>query len=291
MSRLKTSYALHKAETGRLASGTDSTEADKVGAKVQQIQNFPSVLRDIVRAPEGSILVGGDWAAIEWALAIWDAACLGYNESFHRDILTRFRHDEFDPHCWLAAHAYDLDYDKAFESHKKGGSYGAKERKISKAFTHGYTFGGSPAGLARNAGLKDKIGVRVCRAHDEAFQLQGWKDYTYETAKARRYVETPLGWRRYFWDWKPKREEVLNTRIQATAADLCKWTLLQLFRSMPEGWELITTTHDSFLIMAPKDKETEAIPFLLGKMEAKVPWLSNESFRADVRAAQTWRDV
>lgn len=289
--RLKTSYALHRADTGRLSSGTDPTEADKRGAKVQQIQNIPAALRDIIRAPEGYILVGGDWAAIEWALAIWDAWRLRYADDFHRSLLNQFRAGAFDPHCWLAAHAYDIDYEKALAAHKAGESYGAKERKEAKAYTHGYTFDGSPRGLARNAGHKDEVGIRVCEAHDKAFKMRRWKNTIYDEACEKKYVETPLGWRRYFWDWKPKRQEVINSRIQPMAADLCKWTLLQIFQKMPTGWELLTTTHDSFLLMGPEKEKELGEEFLLEQMQAPVPWLGNESFRADVASGLTWKDV
>ena len=78
---------------------------------------------------------------------------------------------------------------------------------------------------------------------------------------------------------------------QATAADLCKFILRVLFEAMPAGWEMLTTTHDSFLLQVPEGEASEAASWLKEKMETPVPWLEGRSWRSSVKVGGDWRAV
>jgi len=178
-------------------------------------------------------------------------------------------------------------------------------RKEAKPYTHGRTYLGSHRILARNAGHKDAVGLRVCQAHENAFKVHPWQAEVIARAKRDHYVQTPLGWRRYFWDnqknspelaelfglWTPKPQEVIATLVSATAADLCKVVLSDIFVELPKGWEVLTSTHDSVLLMVPTVDVTNGSLWLKGKMEQPIPWLDNRGWRADVRSGRTWKDV
>ena len=107
----------------------------------------------------------------------------------------------------------------------------------------------------------------------------------------RRYHQTPAGWRRYFW--APKDTEILAEEGQATAADLCKFVLRFIFEKLAEheGWEILTTTHDSYLLHVPLADVERAKDWLRERMEVPVPWLDNRTWRCDVKSGPNWRAV
>ena len=287
--RMPTQYSLHRASTGRLASGFDNTDFDKLKGKTQQVQNVPRRLRDAVVADPGHVLLGADWAGIEWALVMYFAAKIDNPPGFHLNLLEKFQRGEFDPHCFLASIAYNTDYDELVRRHESG-EY-IKERKLCKPYTHGRNYYGAPRTLAREAGHKDSVGVLVCKAHSRAFRPEPWWEYELDSVKKLKYVQTPLGWRRYFWDYEPKPTEVFGTKIQATAADLMKYVMLNVFETLPVGFEALTTTHDNLLLQVDEPHAEDGAAWLKRKMEQRIPWLDNRRWRADVKVGKTWRDV
>lgn len=296
MRRIVTSYSLHRSASGRLSSGVDSSEPDKLRGKVTQVQNIPKGVRDIVVAPPGYTLIQGDWAGIEWAIAMWMASKYD-DDTFHLDLLDKFQAGNFDPHIYLASFANGVPESEVTPV----------MRKEAKPYTHGRTYLGSHRVLARNAGHKDAIGEKVCNAHEKAFKLGVWQAEVIANAKHNHYVQTPLGWRRYFWEnqknspelaakfglWTPKPQEVIATLVSGTAADLCKVILNDIFLELPSGWEVLTTTHDSVLIMVPGrgDEVWNHMMWLRGKMSQPIPWLDGRGWKADVRSDINWKDV
>lgn len=269
---LSTTYSLHRTISGRLASGLDDSDVDKKLEKKVNLQNWPKELRDVVRAPEGYVFIGADYAGIEWAIAMWMASKV-YKDGYHLDMLDRFFLGTFDPHTFLAGIA-------------------GCSRDVAKIFTHGRTFRGSERALARNAGLADRVGLVVCAAHEEAFHLQRWQDEVIKSATKGHKIQTPLGWRAYSWAWKPKPQEVIAWLVSGTAADLCKWVMRRIFEGL-EGTRcsLVTSTHDSFLLQVPIEDTAHWAHWLKDQMQQPVPWLDGRQWRADVKVGKTWKDV
>lgn len=294
MLRLATKYALHRTDSGRISSGVSSSDEEKTGRRVQQVQNIPRALRDIVAAPPGFSMIQGDWAGIEWAIMLWYAAkYIDQPRGFHRELLERFRRDEFDPHCWLAAVAFTVPYHELYAAHKAGVS--RRERKLAKPYTHGRMYYGAPLTLAKQAGHDAKIGGIVCEAHERAFKVSTLQTYLIEMTRKQRYADTVLGYRRWFWDADPKPTEILAHYGQGTAADLCKTTLRvfaeEFAKKDREHWQLLTTTHDSFLAMVPTDAVPSALNVMRNTMERPIPWLDGLTWRADFRVGDSWRAV
>ena len=280
MRRVVTSYSLHRSASGRLSSGVDSSEPDKLRGKVSVLQNVPRGVRDIVVAEPGYVLVAADWSAIEWCLAMWFASKLD-KDTFHLDILNKFQASEFDPHRYLAAEANGVPEAEVVD----------QMRKEAKPYTHGRTYMGSPRTLARNAGHPDAIGIKVCAAHERAFKVMPWQQSVLADCKKKHFIQTPLGWRRYFWSWDPKPTEVIATLVSGTAADLLKVVLGTVFATLPEGWEVMTTLHDSIMLMVPQDDDPWGAIWLKEKMEQPIPWLDGRSWRCDVKVGANWKEV
>ena len=341
--QVPTTYSLHRADTGRLASG--STGIEKEGAsvrrKMQQMQNYPKPIRDIFCAAPGHSLVGLDYAGIEWAITMHECAHLNQPAGFHEDLLSRFRAGDFDPHIHLAAAAYNVP----------PASVDSDQRQSVKQFTHGRTYAGSPDTLGRKTiisparslayaldnnvikggrchacrpsvvphdiprhiknkhnGFRSAIFQMICDVHEEAFRVGYWQKFLKEQTKRTHYVDTPLGWRRYFWAYEPKLPEVLAQRIQATASDLLKWILVRMFRMDEDGyyvlpfssgqrsrhnpaWQMWTTTHDSIVLHVPTPDVAAATAWATQQMEQSIPWLRGRSFRTDAKSGHTWKEV
>jgi DNA polymerase-1 len=260
----------------------DRSDPDKgLRRKVHQLQNIPRKLRDAFVPDLGHVMIGGDWAGIEWAIAMWFCSKVGEPAGYHEDLLDRFQSGLFDPHRFLAAKAFGVSEAKVTK----------RQRKICKAYTHGRMFAGTGIGLAREVGHPQRIGIQVCNAHDVAFKHSVWQSRTVALVRKQHYIQTALGWRRYFWEWKPKPQEVLATLVQGTAADLCKYVLRDIFETQPSWVEVLTTTHDSLLLQVPLLKEEEGAAFLKEKMEQPIPWLDNRTWRADIKTGMSWREV
>ncbi len=299
LTRINPRYNQHRTDTGRTSSGSDDSDVEKSGRKAPQVQNWPRPLRDVIVAPPGHLLVGADWAAIEWCLCMYDAG-IQLDSPYHLDLLDRFQRKELDPHTFLAAKAFSKDpqlpvYDK--EAPWKGPpglesqAVTVKERKQAKPFTFGHMFGGADDALADNARVPRPIGHIVCAAHDEVYQLPPWQAHTYALAKKQHKVTTLGGWVRWFWAHEPKDTEVLATRIQGSAADLMKWAMINIWRTKPEWFIPFTTTHDFFGASVPIERLDEGKEFLRRHMEAPVPWLGGRSWRAEVKSGPNWRSV
>lgn len=281
-----TTYSQHRTDSGRLSSGVDNSDPDKgIRGKVQQLQNVPKKLRDAIVAPPGYVMIGADYAGIEWALAMWDAAQLNRPAGHHARLLDEFRAGRLDPHRYLASFAFQ----------KPEGEITRDQRQLCKPYTHGYNYDGSPLTLARSVRQPGRVGEMVCAAHDKAFITRPWKTWTIQQAKAHHYVDTVLGWRRWFWALEPKGPEVLATRIQGTAADLLKWVAIRVLEEIEQQdlpITMLTTTHDSMLFMTPAEKAKEMTERVKEKwMEMPIPWLEGRSWRADVKIGPNWRAV
>jgi DNA polymerase I-like protein with 3'-5' exonuclease and polymerase domains len=286
--RMPTQYSQHRAKSGRWASGTDNSDDEKTH-KVQQLQNVPARLRDMVEADPGMVMVGGDWSAVEWAVAMLKASQVpeiiyevrDIPVDFHLQLLARQQSGNFDPHTYLASVAFECDE----------GNVTKRQRKNCKPYTHGRTFLGGARTLARSAGHTIAHAEMVCDKHEVAFRLKYWQQRLINATKKKRYVETDLGWRRYFWELMPRPNEILATEISGNAADMMKWVALEIFRTLPKSWEVLTVTHDSFLMQVPKADGERAMTWLKEKMEMPIEWLGGRTWKADVGTGPTWRSV
>jgi DNA polymerase I-like protein with 3'-5' exonuclease and polymerase domains len=282
--RLKTKYHLYRTDTGRLASGMDSADADKKGKKIAQVHNWPKELRDVVVAEPGKVFIGGDWRAVQWALAMWEAGKV-VGDGYHWNLLDQQQRGELDPHTFLA------------ERFQPGG--GKAARQTAKGYTFGRIFHGNPDVLARECGHPVDTGRMVCKVHDETYRLQPWWDAELEFVLQNKYVETAGGFRRYFWNpvqhnkqgevVQPKLQEILATKIQGNEADLMKY-ILGIAR-FPAWIELITTLHDAMLVQCPVERAEEGQGWLQELMQRPVPFLGGRPWLAEVKVGRNWLEV
>jgi DNA polymerase I-like protein with 3'-5' exonuclease and polymerase domains len=296
--RMQTEYHLHRAVSNRLSSGTAKDDDDKKEKK-QQLQNVPEPLRAPVEADPGHVLVGGDWSNVEWAvvqvlaIAVPDYVKdrLGIPRDFHSKLLNRFLARDLDAHRYLASIVEGIPEADVKKS----------QRQNCKSYTHGRNFFGSERALAAAAGHTLAMSRRVCQAHHEAFHPEAWWEVARQFVADHGFIECAYGWRRYFEESDPKPTEILGTQVQGSAAELCKYVLLDIFETVygefEKTWEILTSTHDSILMQVPEQDKLLAVDWLKRKMEQPIPFLATPEypkgvcFPADVAAGATWDQV
>lgn len=297
---LKTQYHLHRTDTDRLSSGTDPSEAEKKNRKfkVAQMQNIPKPIRRMFRADPGFVMLGVDWAAIQWAIMMWKAAEINEPAGYHAELL--YRHqlpdghpDQLDPHRFLASHFKGNGGDESKVTDA--------QRQLAKSFTYGRGFYGKDKVLAKEAKVTLREGQEICQTYDNAMKIKPFWTWIRDSISAQGFLETPHKFRMWFFDpvqldrdgflKRPKMQEAVARWVQGTEAGILKQTLVRLFYSKPDWFEVLTTTHDNIVGQVPLDREEEGKEFLLACAQAPVPFMNDATWRGEVKSGDNWMDV
>ena len=166
-----------------------------------------------------------------------------------------------------------------------------ERRKEAKGYTFELLFEGSGRSTARKIGHSDKVGLMMYDAHELAFRKAKWRDDLMAQVKKKRYIQTALGWRRWFWEWKPKASEVTATYIQATEADVGKWVVVKANETKPKEWHWLTFTHDFDGLWVPVRHAEEAAAWLKKQMMQPIPFLGGRSWLATSKIGANWSGV
>ncbi len=148
------------------------------------------------------------------------------------------------------------------------------QRRIAKTANFGIMYGISSFGLSQNLGCSRAEAKRLIDDYFASFpSIRGWIDGTLEGARARGYVETLMGRRRYVPDVNSGNATVrafaernaVNAPIQGTSADIIKLAMIAVDRRLrKEGLRsrMVLQIHDELLLEVPLS-ETEAVSRLL----------------------------
>jgi DNA polymerase-1 len=147
-------------------------------------------------------------------------------------------------------------------------------RRKAKAVNFGIIYGISAFGLAQDIGVSNIEAKRYIEGYFARYpKVREFIDHTIEQARAKGYVTTLLGRRRYIPELASASAPVrnfgermaINTPIQGTAADLIKLAMISIHRSLQgQGLRsrMILQVHDELLFEVPDD-EVEAMKGLV----------------------------
>jgi len=257
--RVHPHYTLEGTAIGRLRSGLETFDADKWAGDSYNAQNVPKEVRGIYWAPEGKVLVELDASQIEWVLMMLLARCdravkaydVGYDvhSTNARDVLASVKGWLWNVEAWDGA---------------------AKEqrrvwRAIAKSFTHAADYDEWYVNLAHRLRLEPKIASAGQKAYFAAWpEIVEWKKEVHDAALANKCLRNPFGRVRRFLDVtvqmrggvkrlalnRDAYKEALAFGPASTNADLWKVVLADLHEA---GFEIVTGTHDSFLLEVEGD--------------------------------------
>ena len=250
---LHTTFNQTGTATGRLSSSDPNLQnipiKGEVGARIRKA---------FVPRHPGNLLLSVDYSQIELRILAHIADDKSFREAFSRGD---------DVHSATAGEMFG----------KKAGAVSPDERRAAKAVNFGIVYGMTAFGLSRE--LKCDPGTAkdyLDRYFAKHAAVKAYWDETLESARAKGYVETLYGRRRYLPEInaanKNRRDEAereaLNHPIQGTAADIVKAAMVRVASAIP-GAELLLQIHDELLFEVPADKAGELAKKVKKVMEAE----------------------
>jgi DNA polymerase-1 len=223
------------------------------------MQNLPrdGEYRKCLVAPEGKVLIRGDYNQIELRIAA--------EMSGDPEMIRAYQAAE-DLHQKTAAY---VTRKKSLEE------VTSEERQLAKALNFGLIFGVGNKRLVIEARSKWDVKLTEAEAGNlrrKFFQLySGLKDWQKrQTAKALRFRETrTIAGRRCLFPGKPRYTDSLNWPVQGAGADGIKLALANLWeKSGPEGALVVSVIHDEIVIEVPIERAEEAKIWLKDAMES-----------------------
>ena len=175
-----------------------------------------------------------------------------------------------------------------------------EQRSSAKAVNFGIVYGISDFGLANQLGVSNKQAKEYISQYLEKYQgIKHFMDDIVKSAKAKGYVETLFGRRRYIPEIKSSNYMVrqfgqrvaMNTPIQGTAADIMKIAMINVMKELKSRnmkSKIVLQVHDEMMIETALEEVDEVKDILKEKMEnaikLRVPLI------AEVSEATNWYD-
>ena len=183
--RVHASYNQYGAKTGRFSSQDPN------------LQNIPShnkEIRQMFKAQDGYVLIGGDYSQQEPRLTAHCSNDEKMKESYHQGK---------DIYATIASLAFDKPYEECKEFREEGtvNPEGKERRSQAKAIVLGVTYGKGIPAIGEDLGISTQKAQAVYDKVMESFpMLEKFMHDTQEKARENGYVETPWGRRRHLKD-------------------------------------------------------------------------------------------
>lgn len=256
--RVHFAYSMHRSGPGRIASGSDDTDADKYRRSPGNAQNLAPKDRSIYKAEKGFVFVECDWSQIEARVM----ATLAGEER----MLAAWRRGA-DIHALNgAALSRALGVPCTPEESKEKTFRFAGEtrtyRYAAKRMTHGWNYGMEAPHTAELFGLTVPVAQKLIDSYFEQWpKLRLFQNAMIALANSQRFLVNSFG-RKYpffhvqkntFGQWViSDPNEAVSFPAQADVSDMCKKVLPELDATATAvDGELLNTKHDSFLSMIP----------------------------------------
>lgn len=299
--RIHTRYNQAGARTARLSSSDPNTQ------NLPQVEKDPFGIRGAFIAPDGSLLLDGDYPQIEFRVAAVQA-----NEEKMMEAVRK----GWDIHNANTANMYKVSYEDVAGAKKKGKKeLTARDhellrlRNMAKTVGLGTLYGEGPTKMAMQLGL----------TREEAVEMKDTFFRTYPAifdnimfchgyAKKMGFTFTMLGrmrrLHRIISDLSDNKiiaqeeRQSYNTHVQGSAAEIMKLAML-LVDGSPDleclGAKLIMTVHDELVMECPKDTAKDAAeimgalmgdPLHLGPIQIEYP----VPITPDIGVARRWSE-
>lgn len=255
--RVRTTFSQVQTATGRLSSSEPNLQnipiRTEAGAKIRRV---------FISSP-GHVLLDADYSQIELRLL----AHLSQDEA----MLEAFNSNQ-DIHMNTACSIFGLPPELI----------SSDQRSAAKTVNFSIVYGISDYGLARDLRIPLKKAHEYISGYNARYPgVRAYLDSLVEDARAKGYVETMLGRRRYISELKSTNRNVrmfgeraaMNAPIQGTAADMIKLAMVRAdneFRQRGLSSRLILQVHDELIVEAPIGEADQASAILQNCMEQAV---------------------
>jgi DNA polymerase-1 len=287
--RIHPSWKVHGTVTGRWSSSPN-------------LQNWPAIMRTIVKPPQGFVLVGADYSQLELRII----AALAGDATLIRLCMEADESDKTnpqkDPHSYVAALAFGkvfLDSDgkgrKALRDGTKsvvyGMNYGAGARKIQQTVMSNEDYKGPP--------LTIEMVERIMNAYFSGFpQVREYRDRALWQAEEARAVFSPILRRRRPFPLKDIDATIaMNFPIQSCAADIMNESIDVLFRALPEADPdavILAQVHDAVYVECREERATQVAALVEKSMTRTLRLVAGAPemlFVASAKVGTSWDKV
>ena len=255
-------------KTGRIHSYFHQTitATGRISSTEPNLQNIPTraelgkQIRKAFKPAEGNIYIDADYSQVELRVL----AHISQDEN----MIHAFNHGE-DIHKQAASKVLGIPIEEVTK----------EQRSSAKAVNFGIVYGISDFGLANQLGVSNKQAKEYINQYLEKYQgIKHFMDDIVESAKAKGYVETLFGRRRYIPEIKSSNYMVrqfgsrvaMNTPIQGTAADIMKIAMINVNKALKEkhiNGKIVLQIHDELLLEVSKEDKQQAKEILKQCME------------------------
>jgi DNA polymerase I len=230
-----------------------STVTGRFSSREPNLQNQPGYVRRLFIAPEGKLLLTGDFSQQEPRLLAHFSK---------EDILVEAYRAGKDLYTTAAAELFGLPESECGD--------GSKYRKMMKVAMLAVMYGTGPKTLATQLGITEKEAEDFIRQfYDKYKKVAAWIERSRAFARKYGYVEMLGGRKRRLPDirskdkWKRLRAErqCTNAIIQGSAALQTKMTMIKLDELCKKkgDWELALTVHDELGVYVPENITPEEV--------------------------------
>ncbi len=274
--RVHTSFNQTVAATGRLSSSDPN------------LQNIPirselgAEIRNAFIADRGHRILAADYSQFELRIAASIADV--------KTMIESFRSGE-DIHARTAAEIHGIPLEQV-----------TKEiRRTAKEVNFGVLYGMGASGLAQRQGIRREEAQAFIEKYYMVYhELQDWMGETIKAARARGYVETLFGRRRYLPELKSSNPMIraaaermaVNMPTQGTQADIIKLAMVRINQWLPKASpdsKMILQVHDELVFEVPEHDVHKVGKVVKETMEnvykLKVPTV------VEVEVGQSWGET
>lgn len=295
-SKLKSTYADALPETiwpktGRIHTTFNQvmTATGRLNSQNPNLQNIPirtergqEIRKAFVPRDREHLLLSADYSQIELRIIAALSREPGLLEAFQTNV---------DVHTATAAKVYGVPLEGVT----------AEMRRKAKMVNYGIAYGISAFGLAQRLAIPRSEAAEIIEQYFQQFAgIRRYMDETIAFARARGYVETVTGRRRYLRDIRSANNTVrsaaernaINAPIQGTAADLIKLAMIRIQAELTRRklrTRMLLQVHDELVFDLFRPEEPDVRSFVAEKMQTAIAL--DVPVVVDIGVGQTWLEA
>lgn len=257
--RVHTSYNQAVASTGRLSSNNPNLQNIPIRSEMGR-----EIRKAFIPGIPGGAILSADYSQIELRIM----AFVSGDEA----LVTAFR-ENLDIHTATAMGVFGVPAEEVTPN----------MRRKAKEVNFGIMYGIGPFGLARRLKIPKAEAQELIKTYFQRYPgVQQYIASTLEKARARGYVETLSGRRRYYPNINAsnataraaEERAAINMPIQGTASDIIKLAMIDIHHELPKAFpkaSMLLQVHDELVFEAPEEQMVDLAAFVKEKMESALP--------------------
>ncbi|MBI2775567.1 DNA polymerase I [Candidatus Dependentiae bacterium] len=276
--RIHSTFSQTQVATGRLSSSDPNLQNIPTDS-----ENFPDIqIRKAFKAPEGCVFLSADYSQIE----------LRVLAEFSRDenLIESFLHN-IDIHQQTASKIFGVARENVTHA----------QRQVGKRINFSILYGLTPYGLSKDLKIPLNDSKRYIDTYFAQYpRVSAWMEQVVEETKAKGYVTTYWGRRRYLPGIHEKnknlfdlaRRMAINTRVQGTAAELMKLGMIHIEKLLKEhrlSGKMVIQIHDELLLSVPENELEKTEKLVRETLEKVVLW--KVPLEVSTRSGRDWFEV